>query len=243
MVVNNGAAVRKRQFGVFWLVAFLVTCASSTALAAQPNEARFRVKLTGTLTKTWTFTRSEGEPGCIITTRGTGKWEVKLATRSATRVRAVVGRDGRVRFFGGPIRAIAGTATRSGTTSVNGQGSPPCERQTKTIRCDVQRRAFRGATSSLLSPRRGVLQLGPLRRAAGIRSFPSGCPEEPPDIRSIQTDLPISTGPLSRADVVARNVPAFFVSGDSEQTTAISGDVEGNVTERVRWTATFTRLR
>jgi hypothetical protein len=243
MLVNNGAAVRKRQFGVWLLVALVVTCASGAALAAQPNQARFRVKLTGTLTKTWTFTRSEGEPGCIVTTRGTGKWETKLASRGATRIRAVVGRDGRVRFFGGPIRAIAGTATRSGTIAVNGQGSPPCERQTRTTRCDVQRRTFRGATSSLLSPRRGVLQLGPLRRAAGIRSFPSGCPEEPSDIRSIQTDLPISTGPLSRSDVVARGVPEFFVTGDSEQTTAISGDVEGNVTERVRWKATFTRLR
>jgi hypothetical protein len=221
----------------------VLVCASGSALAAKPKQARFRVTLTGTLTKTWAFTKSEGEPGCIVTTRGSGRWEAKLATRRATPVRIVAIRGGKLRFSGTPIKTIAGTATRSGTTAINGQGSPPCERQSKTVRCAARRRSFNGGWSGLANPRRGVLQLGRLRTASAIRSSGPPCPEEPADMRSIQADLPLATGPISAADVFSRNVSKFFVSGDSQQSTAISGDIDGTVTERVRWTATFTRLR
>jgi hypothetical protein len=234
--------VRSRKFGVFLVVAFLLACASTTALAAKPKQARFRVTLTGTLTKTWAYTHSEGEPGCILTTRGSGKWEAKVSTRQATRIRIVAVRGGKLRFSGSPIRTVAGTTTRSGTHSVTGQGSPNCERQSKTARCAGVRRSFRGGSSGLVNPRRGVLQLGRLRTATAIRSFSPPCPEEPSEIRSIQTDLTLATGPIAAADVFSRDVPRFFVSGDSEQETALSGDIDGTVTERVRWTVTFTRL-
>jgi hypothetical protein len=225
------------------VVLFVLVCTSGSALAAKPKQARFRVTLTGTLTKTWAFTKSEGEPGCIITTRGSGKWETKLATRQATRIRIVAARGGRLRFAGTPIRSIAGAATRSATTSVNGQGSPPCERQSKTMGCAAERRLFSGGWSGLANPRRGVLQLGRLRTASAIRANGPPCPEEPADIRSILTDLPLATGPISTGDAFNSNISRFFVMGDSQQQTAISGDIDGTVTERVRWTVTFTRLR
>jgi hypothetical protein len=224
-------------------VASILACASASAFAAKPKQARFRVTLTGTLTKTWAFTHAEGEPGCIITTRGSGEWEARLATRRATPIRIVAARGGRLRFYGVPLRTIAGTATRSGTNAISGQGSPPCERQTKTVRCVAQRRSFRSGWAGLVNPRRGVLQLGRLRNAPSIRASSSPCPEEPSDIRSIQTDLTLATGPIAAVDVFGRDIPRFFVSGDSQQETAITGDIDGTVTERVRWTATFTRLR
>jgi hypothetical protein len=225
------------------VVLFVLVCASGSALAAKPKQARFRVTLTGTLTKTWAFTKSEGEPGCVISTRGTGKWETKLATRQATRIRIVAVSGGKLRFAGAPITTIAGAATRSATTAVNGQGSPPCERQSKTMQCAAQRRPFSGGWSGIATPRRGVLQLGRLRTAKAIRASGPPCPEEPADIRSIQTDLPLATGPISAGDAFNRNIARFFVTGDSQQQTTISGDIDGTVTERVRWTATFTRLR
>ena len=86
-------------------------------------------------------------------------------------------------------------------------------------------------------------QLGRLRTALSIRASGPPCPEEPGDIRSIQTDLPLATGPISAGDVFNPSISRFFVTGDSRQQTAISGDIDGTVTERVRWTATFTRLR
>jgi hypothetical protein len=225
------------------VVSLLLACASGSALAAKPKQARFRVTLTGTLTKTWAFTKSDGEPGCVLTTRGSGRWEAKLATRRATTVRIVSVSGGKLRFAGAPIRTIAGAATRSATTVINGQAPPSCETQSKTIRCAARRRAFGGGSSGLATPRRGVLQLGRLRTPTAIRSSGPPCPEEPGDIRSIQTDLPLSTGPIAGGDVFSRNISKFFVSGDSQQTTTISGDIDGTVTERVRWTATFTRLR
>jgi hypothetical protein len=61
-------------------------------------------------------------------------------------------------------------------------------------------------------------------------------------IRSIRADLPLATGPLDAGDVFDRNVPRWFVTGDTEQVTTIEGDVDGTVTERVRWRLNFTRL-
>jgi len=228
------------RFGVLAVLAILLV-ASGSALAAKSSSARFRVTLTAALTKTWTVTRSAGEPGCVVTSESLGKWQANLAGRSAGRIRVVsAGRD-RVRFVG-VIRALAGSATQSGTNSVVGQGAPPCGRQTKTVRCEVQRRSFRGASTTLTNPRRRVLVPARLKGVGVLRSFSPQCPEEPSEVASIRTDLPLATGPLDVADFFRQNISRFFVRGDSQQTTMIAGEVEGTVHERVRWTLTFTRV-
>jgi hypothetical protein len=61
-------------------------------------------------------------------------------------------------------------------------------------------------------------------------------------VRSIRTDLPLAAGPLDAADFSNRDIPNFFVTGDSQQETRITGDLEGTVVERVRWRVTFTRI-
>jgi hypothetical protein len=76
-----------------------------------------------------------------------------------------------------------------------------------------------------------------------VRSLTAACGNEPADVRTIRTDLSLAEGPLAAADVFARNVPRFFVSGNTEQVTTLDGELEGTVTERVRWTLTFTRRR
>lgn len=220
----------------------LLILAGGIAHAAKPRQAVFRVALTATLTKNWTFTRVEADPGCTRTTTGVGRWQTKLATTAATRVRAIGASGGRVRFTGATLRAIAGAATRSGRMTIATRGAPPCDRFARTVRCGAQRRSFRGASVSFGSPRRGVVQFRTLRGATRIRSFDSICPEEPSDIGSIRTDLPLATGPLDTSDVFARDVRRWFVSGDSEQVTTIEGEVPGRVVERVRWTLTFTRI-
>jgi hypothetical protein len=223
------------------LVASLLLCASGAALAAKPSTARFRVSFTATLTKTWKVSRSEGEPGCIRTTRSSGSWRARVSAKGVNRVRVVAAGRGRVRFVGG-IRAIAGSASQSGTNSVVGQGSPPCGRQTRTVRCAIQRRSFRRAATAMTNPRRRVLALTRLRGADALRSFSPQCPDEPPEVRSVRTDLPLATGPLDAADAFRRDTGKFFVRGDRQQQTTITGDLEGTVNERVRWTVTFTRL-
>ncbi len=81
-----------------------------------------------------------------------------------------------------------------------------------------------------------------MQGASAARSFRGTCPEEPADIRSLRTDLGLADSPLSVADAFDRNVPRFFISGDTVQETTIEGEYEGKVVERVRWTLTFTRL-
>ena len=229
------------RLGVCALFASLFTLAG-VADAAGPTQALFRVSLSATLTKEWTFTRVETDADCTQTTRGVGRWQLKLATRRASRVRAVAAAGGRIRFLRGSIGAVAGSATRTGTMMLTTRGGPACERESRSLLCAAQKRSFRRGGTSLLNRRKGVLALASLRGAGSVRSFRSNCPEEPGDIRAIRTDLPLATGPLTTRDVFARNVPRFFVTGDSEQETTIEGDTDGRVTERVRWTVTFTRL-
>jgi len=234
--------VRQLRLGVFAFFACILSSAGGAAYAAKPREAVFDVTLTATLTKSWTFTRVETEAGCTRTTRGSGRWQAKITTRRAGRVRAVAAGGGRVRFSGAALRALAGTASQTGSVRTTGTGdSPSCERATRTVRCARERRSFRGGSTSLTSPRRSVVRLGRLRGARGIRSFSSACLEEPADIRNIRTDLPLAPGPLDATDVFARDVARWFISGDSEQVTTLEGEVEGRVTERVRWTLNFRR--
>jgi hypothetical protein len=234
--------VRRLRWGIPSSIVCLLIFAGGSAVAATPSSARFRVTLTATLTKTWNVTRSEGEPGCIRTTRSSGRWHATLSAKRSSRVRIVAAARGRVRLVGGWIGAIAGSASQSGTNAVVGQGSPACERQTRTVRCATQRRSFRGGTTVLANPRRGILALTRLKGAGALRSFSPQCPQEPAEVRAVRTDLPIATGPLDAADVFHRNVPKFFVTGNTQQQTTITGELEGMVNERVRWTVTFTRL-
>jgi hypothetical protein len=224
------------------LFACLLATAGGAAYAAKPRQALFKVTLTAALTKTWTFTRIESsEADCTRTTRGAGRWEAKLSTRSAGSVRAIAAGLGKVRFSGATLRTLTGAAARSGTMTITATGQPPCKRVSGSVRCQPERRTFRGGSTAITSPRKGVLQLGRLRGADAIRSFRSTCLEEPSDIRTIRTDLPLATGPLAAADIFARDVPRWFISGETEQVTSLEGDVEGRVTERVRWTLNFTR--
>jgi hypothetical protein len=175
--------------------------------------------------------------------RTIGSWETRLSTRSPGRVRAVAASGGKVRFSGAVLRTLAGSARQSGTNTITARGEPPCERNSRTVRCGEQRRSFRSGSVSYGSPRKGLLRIGSLRGAGAIRSFTAACPEEPADIRSIRADFPLATGPLDARDVFAPDVSRWFVTGDSVQVTTLEGEVNGRVTERVRWRLTFTRLR
>jgi hypothetical protein len=232
-----------RPLGVIASIACLALAAGGAAYAARPQQAVFRVSLSATLTKDWTFTRAEDEGACTRTIRGVGRWQASVSTLRLSRVRAVAAAGGRVRFLGANLRMIAGLATQMGRMTVVSRGAPACEHPARTTRCNEQRRSFRSGFASFASPRRGVLRLGALRGAAPIRTFSARCPEEPAEIRAVRTDLPQAAGPLDRSDVFARDVRRWFITGDSEQVTTIEGDVDGRVTERVRWTLTFTRVR
>jgi hypothetical protein len=233
--------MRQLRLGVLALFACLLAAAAGSAYAAKPKQAVFEVTLTATLTKQWTFTRINSEEACTRTTRGTGRWQAKLSTRSAGRVKAIAAAGGRIRFSGSMLRALAGSATRSGSMSVAATGPPPCERVSRSARCGQERRSFRGGSTSLGSPRKGILRLGRLRGAEAIRSFRSACLEEPGDIRTIRTDLPLASGPLDSSDVFDPGVRRWFVTGDTDQVTTIEGDIDGRVTERVQWRVNFTR--
>jgi len=233
--------VLQLRLGVLPLLACLLAIAGGVAHAAQQKQAVFRVTLTGTLSKQWTYTQVENVNECVRVTRGSGSATTKLSMKKPVRIRATAVGATRV-GFAGSLAKIAGSVVRSSSKTITMNGDLPCERRTVSEgRCARRKVTFGGASSSLRNPRKGILQLAPLRSARPARS--PECPPEPPDIAAIRTDLPIATGPLDVKDVFGSDIPRFFISGDSTQETTLNGDLEGKVVERVRWTVVFTRLK
>ncbi len=230
-----------RFYGVWILLICVVSLGWGAAGAATPQRAVFKVTLTGTLTKDWTITRTvEGE--CTQVTTHNGQWRMTLGTRRQSRI-AFTSR-GRGRPLGvspSLVRAIAGSASQTGSFRIDFRG-PRCTRSIKPQPCARRSASFRGATVRLTTPRAGLARFARLQGASAARAFPGACPEEPDDIRALRTDLRLADAPLSAADVFARNVPRFFISGNTTQETTIEGDYEGRVVERVRWTLRFTRV-
>ena len=230
-----------RLHGVSILLVCVVAFGWGAAGAATPKRAVFKVTLTGTLTKNWTVKRTvEGDCTKVATT--TGQWRTQLGTRRQTRIGFTSrGRGKPLGISPAVVRAISGSASQSGTIRIE-LGGPRCPRSIGQQRCARRRASFRGATVRLTTPRVGVARFARLQGASAARSFRGACPEEPADIRALRTDLGLADAPLSAADVFARNVPRFFISGDTTQETTIEGEYDGKVIERVRWTLTFTRV-
>jgi hypothetical protein len=223
------------------LLVCMVAFAWGVAGAATPERAAFRVKLTGTLTKDWTVRRTvEGE--CTEVTTHAGQWRMSLGTRRQSRlVFTFRGRGRRLGISPSLVRAIAGNATRGGSVVLT-SGGPACVASIRKVRCALRRVDFHGATVRLTTPRAGRARFTMLRGVSAARSFPRACPEEPADIRALRTDLRLADAPLSAADVFGRDVPRFYIRGNTTQKTTIDGEYGGEVTERVRWTLTFTRV-
>jgi hypothetical protein len=233
---------RMLRLGSLAVLVCLLVLAGGTAHAAKPRQAVFHATLTATLTKQWTFTDTGEDGNCVRTTRGSGRWQATLKAARSARIRVTALSGGRLRFAG-TLALIGGTAVGSGSSTTIESGEAPCERTSRTARCSPQRRRIARASSMLRNPRRGIAQLGSLRGIAGARTSQSACGAEPADIRAIRTDLPLATAPVDASDVFDRNVPRFYISGDTEQVTTLEGELEGRVTERVRWTVVFTRLQ
>jgi hypothetical protein len=227
--------------GVLVLLVCVVSLGWGAAGAATPQRAAFNVKLTGTVTKDWTVRRTvEGE--CTEVTTHTGQWRMTLGTRRQSRIAFTYrGRGKRPGISPSLVRAIAGSATRGGSVLLT-SGGPACVTSIRKVRCALRRVNFRGATVRLTTPRAGRARFTTLRGVSAARSLRGSCPEEPAEIRALRTDLRLAGAPLSAADVLGRHVPRFFIRGNSSQMTTIEGDYDGKVTERVRWTLTFTRV-
>ena len=230
-----------RLRGLLVLLVCVVSPGWGAAGAATPERAAFDVELTGTLTKDWTVRRTvEGE--CTEVTTHVGQWRMSLGTRRRSRLAFTSrGRGRRLGISPSSVRAIAGSATRGGSVLLSTRG-PGCVASTRKVRCALRRVGFRGATVRLTTPRAGRARFTVLRGVSAARSFRRACPEEPADIRALRTDLRLADAPLSAADVFGRNVPRFFVRGNTTQETTIDDEYNGKVTERVRWTLTFTRV-
>jgi hypothetical protein len=230
-----------RFYGVLALLGCVLCLGWGLAGAATPQRASFNVKLTATLTKNWTVSRTvEGE--CTEVTTHTGQWRMTLGTRRQSRIAFTSrGRGRRVGISPSLVRAIAGSATQGGSVLLRSRG-PGCTGPIRMVRCALRRVEFRGATARLTTPRAGRARFTTLRGVSAARSFRGSCPEEPADIRALRTDLRLADAPLSAADVFGRTVSRFFITGNTTQETTIEGEYDGKVTERVRWTLTFTRV-
>lgn len=230
-----------RFHGVLVLLVCVLFLGWGAAGAATPQRAAFKVKLTGTLTKDWTVSRTVKDD-CTEVTTHTGQWRMTVGTRRQSRIAFTSrGRGRRLGISPSAVRAIAGSASRGGSVLITLRG-PGCTGSIRKVRCAPKRASFRGATVRLTTPRVGRARFATLAGVAAARSWQGSCPDEPADVRALRTDLRLADAPLSAADVFSRKVPRFFISGNTTQETTIEGEYDGKVTEHVRWTLTFTRV-
>jgi hypothetical protein len=211
--------------------------------AATSQRAAFKVKLTGTLTKDWTVTITRTvQDDCTEVTTHTGQWRMTVGTSRQSRIVFTSrGLGRRLGISPSMVHSIAGSASRGGSVLVTLRG-PGCTGSIRKVRCALKRAGFKGASVRLTTPGVGRARFATLGGVAAARSLQGSCPDEPADVRALRTDLRLADAPLSTADVFGRDVPRFFIRGNTTQETTIEGEYDGKVTERVRWTLRFTRV-
>jgi hypothetical protein len=222
----------------------LLTLSSSCALLlaaavdARPaaQKATFRVTLSAQMTKTWDYVTTREEGDCTVSTRVEGTRRVSLASIRPTLVTVTASR-GRISFSPALVRSVRARISQGGAVTVSERGLG-CARVTHADCAKAQRTLVNQTLRFFRSRPREIS----FRRTPDYR-FPTTCPREDAAVRAERPGLDEAEGRLSERDLFARGVRFQTVSGEFEEETEISGDLDGKVVERVTWVLKFTRLR
>jgi len=213
-----------------------LACAQTVEAGSDASPARFKVTLTAQVTKSWDYvtTRAEGE--CTVTTHVVGSRVVTLRSSRPTIVSATSS-AGRVRFSPAVVRSVTARGTQGGsvTTTERGLG---CGRRTHSV-CAKPRRTLANQTLAFFRSGRNEISF---RRTRDFASgFSTTCPPEDLAVRVERPGLHQAQGELSEEDLFNRGVRFQTATGSSEETSELSGDPDGKVIARARWSLTFRR--
>jgi hypothetical protein len=222
----------------------LITFACASALACVDaveagrgaSGARFDVTLTAQLTKSWDYVTTRAEGDCTITTHIVGSRVVTLRSSRPTIVTATSS-AGRIRFSPAAVRFVTARASQVGsvTTTERGLG---CGRRTHS-NCARASRTLANQALAFFRSRRNEISF---RRARDFGSgLPTSCPPEAPEVRVERPGLHQAQGELSEQDLFSRGVRFQTAIGSSNETTDLSGGLEGKVVARANWSLKFRR--
>jgi hypothetical protein len=218
-----------------------LACACSLALASSvdarsaPQQATFRVTLSAQITKTWDYVTSRQEGACTVSTRVRGSRRATLMSVRPTLVKATAS-AGQIRFSPALVRSVRTRIIQGGSVREDALG-PGCGGAVQRDCARTQRTLEQTLRFFRSRPREISFRRSPEYTIA------TTCPPEATVVRAERPGLHEAQGRLSERDLFARRIRSQTVSGEFEEETEISGDVDGRVVERVRWNLTFVRLR
>ena len=225
-------------------VGLLITFACASALACAEaveadrgaSGARFNVTLTAQVTKSWDYVATRADGDCTVMTHVVGSRVVTLRSSRPTIV-TVTSSAGRVRFSPAAVRFVTARATQGGSVTTTERG-PGCGRRTHS-NCTKARRTLANQALAFFRSRRNEIAF---RRTRDFASgFPTNCPPEAAEVRVERPGLHQAQGELSEQDLFNRGVRFQTAIGSSDETTDLSGGLDGKVVARANWSLTFRR--
>jgi hypothetical protein len=220
-----------RKTGLLGLVG--AACVLVTHASAEPAPAVFRLTVAGTEDEEWTYSAApvEGDT-CTQTKTSYGIRTVSFRTTRPTLVR-LLGRKVGARDVG-PLAGIVTLVGANTTEEVCGGTTTQ-----RVADCARTRRAFRGATVGISSPRPGKLDL---RVARNLGLSRSTCPLEPREVLRRPLGPALGGLTLPRAALMTPRVIRITLHGTARRRTKYRLPEKGELRERVRWTLTFARV-
>ena len=202
--------------------------------AASARRAVLKVTLGASVTKRWNTVTHTTLNGCDVSIRSIGVRKATLRSRRPTKV-VVTSRARRVSYAPAAVELVTVDVTGSGEQTTTYE--PPCQQPAEHIACARTRRHVSGAAFRFFRSKRNEISF----RRAWLPAGSGSCPRQSATLRAILPGLHQAEGGISESSLTNLRVAGQTAIGSADVESDLDGDEEGRVTERIRWSMTFTR--
>jgi hypothetical protein len=224
----------RRPASIWGLGLIAIACSSAAHASAMPAPVLFHLSITGTASHQWTHRGAPEETGsCTRTVTSEGIRRTQFRTTKPVPVRLVGGR-----VLTTDVRRLSGTVTLAGANTIDERCGDQGTGQVAD--CVRTKRSFAGGKARVSSPRRGKIELGPVR---SVRLRESDCPLEPAVVKS--RPLGPNLGVLSLPDKALKEARVARITMRASRSRRIIFALpeEGNLREQTEWRLTFVRVK
>jgi hypothetical protein len=207
--------------------------------AAEPQRGLFDIRVSGKITKRWTYVQNNPGTDCAVRRTYRGSETFTFRSRRPTRVLVRSRANGSL-VLGAMLRHISGTYVQTGTRADRSTAGPPeCATPVAySTRCSPPgRSATSGGTMSISAPRKGVVKLAKLRLQIRLPRALSAC--EPRAVAGLPTHVELASVKAGAKDVFDEQARAIEFDAGALETTTFSGGDSGRATVDVDWSVSF----
>jgi hypothetical protein len=201
---------------------------------ASAQRAVLKVTLGATVTKRWNTVTHTTLNGCDVSISSIGVRKATLRSKRPTRV-VITSRGGGVSYAPAAARLVTVEVTGSGEQTTTYE--PPCQQPAEHVSCARAHRHVSGAVFRFFRSKRNELSF----RHARLPAVSASCPSQSAILRTIVPGLHQAEGEISERALTNPRVARQTAIASADVETDLDEDEEGRVTERVRWTLTFSR--